>query len=269
MNPAACGRKLMKSGKKQEERLKWPLQKVLTALEKHEVQYLLIGGQAVVAYGASQFTRDADFWVNPTKKNIQSLRKALKELDATRRFLPPLQLRYLKKGHGVHFRISHEGNTFLIDILGKPPRVKSFSAAAKETSLVKWHSLDVPVLDIRRLVETKKTNRDRDYLVIQRLTDEVYRSVKRSVRLRKNALRWLLGNLRTPKYIKDVVRHWEKAAEISRKSGRHAVVLALNNAGDMEIQKALDHEKECLKRKNIEYWKPFIAELRKLKRRVP
>lgn len=108
----------MISEKKRKATASGPFGVVLAAFNKHNVQYIVIGGQAVIAYGAAQFTRDADFWVNPTKTNLVHLRRALKELKATLRFLPPLKLSYQKKEHGVHFQLKCEGREFLIDILG-------------------------------------------------------------------------------------------------------------------------------------------------------
>jgi len=68
------------------------LKTVLSIFHRNQVQFILLGGQAVVAYGASQFTRDADFWIIPTEKNGVALKKALKSLQAKQRFLPPLEI---------------------------------------------------------------------------------------------------------------------------------------------------------------------------------
>ncbi len=221
----------------------------------------------MVAYGASQFTRDADFWVNPTAKNLNALQTALRELKARPRFLPPMELAYLQKGHGVHFRFRHEGRDFLIDLLGKPPRVfSSFGVAAREAARVSWHGLSVPILDIPRLVDTKKTNRDRDYPVIEKLADLVFENARSSPRLRKQVLPWLLSALRNPKHLRFVIERWGGMQEAG-KSERKAVALALQNAGDEVIQRALDEEKETLKKANLSYWKPFLEELRKLRKR--
>ena len=37
-----------------------PILKVLSTLTSHEVQYLPLGGQACVLYGAAEFSRDTD-----------------------------------------------------------------------------------------------------------------------------------------------------------------------------------------------------------------
>jgi hypothetical protein len=51
--------------------------RVLDALEKQKVQYILVGGVAVILHGIERFTRDMDIFVKMDDKNIGRLRKAL------------------------------------------------------------------------------------------------------------------------------------------------------------------------------------------------
>jgi hypothetical protein len=39
------------------------------SLDAHRVEYLLVGGQAVVAHGYPRLTKDLDLWVRPTADN--------------------------------------------------------------------------------------------------------------------------------------------------------------------------------------------------------
>jgi hypothetical protein len=55
-----------------------PIVKVLSTLTTHQVQYLLMGGQACVLYGAAQFSRDTDVAISPA--------------------VPPFELDYLRLG---------------------------------------------------------------------------------------------------------------------------------------------------------------------------
>ncbi len=54
--------------------------KVLAALEKHKVDYILIGGYAVALYGIPRATNDIDIFVKPEEDNFKNLRAALKEV---------------------------------------------------------------------------------------------------------------------------------------------------------------------------------------------
>lgn len=48
-------------------------------LNANKVQYLVVGGYAVGAYGYPRYTGDIDFWINPTKQNAEKLIHALKQ----------------------------------------------------------------------------------------------------------------------------------------------------------------------------------------------
>jgi len=51
--------------------------KVLKAMEDEGVDYILIGGFAVILHGLPRFTVDMDFFVKMAENNIQKLRRAL------------------------------------------------------------------------------------------------------------------------------------------------------------------------------------------------
>jgi hypothetical protein len=46
-------------------------------LNKHRVEYLVVGGYAVAMYGHPRFTGDIDFWVNPNKINAKKIINSL------------------------------------------------------------------------------------------------------------------------------------------------------------------------------------------------
>ena len=51
--------------------------KVLKAMEDEGVDYILIGGFAVILHGLPRFTMDMDFFIQMVEKNVHKLRKAL------------------------------------------------------------------------------------------------------------------------------------------------------------------------------------------------
>jgi len=51
-------------------------QDFLKALNANEVEYMLIGGYAVIAHGYHRTTGDMDIWVNKTSENYQKLLSA-------------------------------------------------------------------------------------------------------------------------------------------------------------------------------------------------
>ena len=59
--------------------MKETLVEISALLNKHEVDYLLIGGIAVVFHGYTRSTADLDFWYDPTISNFQKITNAVKE----------------------------------------------------------------------------------------------------------------------------------------------------------------------------------------------
>ena len=52
--------------------------KVLKALYENDVEYILIGGVALILHGMERLTRDVDLFIKMTPENIHNLRNALK-----------------------------------------------------------------------------------------------------------------------------------------------------------------------------------------------
>lgn len=56
--------------------------RIFEALQRHEVEYLTIGGVAVNVHGHVRNTRDMDILIEWTKENMRRLAAALGDLDA-------------------------------------------------------------------------------------------------------------------------------------------------------------------------------------------
>ncbi len=56
------------------------LRRILAALEREGVRYVLVGSMAMAAQGIVRATRDADFFVAPDEDNVARLRRALKSV---------------------------------------------------------------------------------------------------------------------------------------------------------------------------------------------
>ena len=66
-----------------------------------------MGGQACVFYGAAEFSRDTDFAILADAANLVRLRSALADLQADVVAVPPFELKYLRRGHAIHFRCQY------------------------------------------------------------------------------------------------------------------------------------------------------------------
>ena len=79
--------------------------RVLSTIQTFDVPALLMGGQACVLYGAAEYSRDLDLAVLATPDALPKLTAALVELHATVIDVPSFDVRYLERGHAVHFNV--------------------------------------------------------------------------------------------------------------------------------------------------------------------
>src|SRR5881397_2611253 len=97
-----------------------PIRKVLSSMRAHRVRALLMGGQACVFYGAAEFSRDTDFAILADAANLARLRRALADLRAELIAVPPFEMKYLRRGHALHFRCQHpEALRMRVDVMSK------------------------------------------------------------------------------------------------------------------------------------------------------
>jgi hypothetical protein len=55
---------------------------LLQLLNNFHVEFLIVGGFAVMKYGEPRYTKDLDLWVNNAKENSERVVSALKEFGA-------------------------------------------------------------------------------------------------------------------------------------------------------------------------------------------
>lgn len=58
------------------------IDRILTTLERHQVDYLLVGGVAAIAHGALRPTGDLDCLARRSEENLERLATAMRELNA-------------------------------------------------------------------------------------------------------------------------------------------------------------------------------------------
>ena len=105
-----------------------PIRKVLSSMRAHRVRALLMGGQACVFYGAAEFSRDTDLAIVADAVNLARLRKALGELQAVPIAVPSFAVKFLRRGHAIHFRCQHpEALRMRVDVMSKMRGVDSFA----------------------------------------------------------------------------------------------------------------------------------------------
>ncbi|MBI4821016.1 MAG: hypothetical protein HY791_32450 [Deltaproteobacteria bacterium] len=238
------------------------------ALERRGVRYLLISGQASVIYGAAAFSEDVDLWVQPTAASVAGLVESLRDVAARiHKLTPALTVRNMRFGHGFHFRIPGRPLATYLDIMGRPPRVKSFEAASRRASKLETDWGVIPVVRIEELVELKKTRRMADYDVISRLV----RIRLEQGRVTLRTLRWALDNSFRVEDVLAILSDDPRGRQIAARSRRAwvAKLASCKAPGAADLDRAQDQlalELAQIQRSDVKYWSPVIEELKEMRR---
>jgi hypothetical protein len=223
-----------------------------------------MGGQACVFYGAAQFSKDVDLALLASEENFSRLRNALGELNAQRIAVPPFDPALLARGHAVHFRCHGGGADGLrVDVMTRLRDLPDFVVLWGRRATIRSEDGECfELLSVEDLVQAKKTQREKDWPVIDALVEGHYRALGSEPTPERIAF-WL-GESRTPERLIGLVqRHPSEArAQFSRRPLLH---LAL--AGESEaLRSALDAEARAEQAKDRAYWAPLKAELEVFRR---
>lgn len=169
------------------------MRELFRAFDREQLEYLLIGGQAAIIYGAADFTQDVDIWIRPDVTNFRKLLRALASCRAhIHKLTPPLTLHWARRGHGFHFIVPVLRSRVPVDVMARPPRVGRFDVARKRARIEDTDWGRLRVVGEEDLVLLKRTNRPQDYAVISRL------AILRMAKVDKPArplLRWAAANV--------------------------------------------------------------------------
>jgi len=232
-------------------------------MREHRVRALLMGGQACVFYGAAEFSRDTDFAILADAANLARLRKALAELQAELIAVPPFAIRYLRRGHAIHFRCQHpEALRMRVDVMSRMRGVDAFAKLwQRRTTLQIPGGEKCDLLSLPDLVQAKKTQRDKDWPMIRRLVEAHYFENQRKPTPAQ--IRFRFQELRTPELLVELAVRYPA---ICRRWVEQRPLLAHAQSGKMtELEQALLAEETAERRRDKEYWLPLRRELEKLR----
>lgn len=140
---------------------------VFQALSDESVEYVLVGGLAATAHGASLVTFDIDVCFRRERGNCERLARALGLLDAE--IFPPRQEpilitpELLETHRLVHLR-TRAGR---VDLLAEIPGLGTYDDLFAETTRIGIFGLSIPVLTLDQLIRAKSAlgqPKDRQHL---------------------------------------------------------------------------------------------------------
>jgi hypothetical protein len=148
---------------------------MLAALDKHGVDFLLVGGLAVIARGYSRLTLDLDILPSPAARNMARLADALKELDAVavgaKEERLPLDLRHPESlAVGNYFLETNHGALDLVN--GPRPDIKRYTKLERNASVLTVSGHEIKVISKDDLIAMKReAGRPKDLSDIAALTE--------------------------------------------------------------------------------------------------
>jgi len=125
-------------------------QDLLTIFNSHKIEYLLVGGYAVISYGHVRATKDFDVWVLGTEDNAARVTEAIREFGfdvpglATDTFTSGVRTKVIQMGVAPN----------RIEILTAIDGV-SFVDCYPRRVTVDWDGLEVPVISRDDLLANK------------------------------------------------------------------------------------------------------------------
>ena len=140
-------------------------QELLIALLHHDVDFIIIGGYAVIFHGYHRTTGDMDIWLNPENDNKWKLIKALEVFGIEHHALQELATLDFQQHHVFHIGVEPEKIEFLTHINGV-----LFDKANRIKIIADIDELKIPFLHFNHLILSKiNTGRLKDQADIEEL----------------------------------------------------------------------------------------------------
>lgn len=231
-------------------------------MQRHGVRCLLMGGQACVFYGAAEFSRDVNLAVLAESENLSRLQAALDELNASLIAVPSFEARHLHQGLAVHFRCQAPGvEGMRIDLMTVMRGVDPFPLLWERRTVIAIDGGEVNLLSLPDLVRAKKTQRAKDWPMIQRLIEAHWFQSRTSPT--PDRIRFWLSECRTPEILIQMTNRF--AAEATElQPVRPLLVAALR--GDLQaVEFLLEQERQTEIAADKAYWVPLRQELERLR----
>ena len=142
---------------------------LLERLIRGRVDFVIVGGFAAVAHGASLVTQDIDICCDFAAKNILRLQAALADLHPVHRMTPKrLSLQLTKESYRGLKNLYLETDLGQLDCLGEILGVGTYNEAKKRSVTINLAGGRCRVLNIEALIESKEAMgrpRDREAIV--------------------------------------------------------------------------------------------------------
>jgi hypothetical protein len=203
-------------------------------------------------------SKDGDWMVREEEEAFNHVIHVLNNYGAIYRFGAPLDIRWMSQGWIAHFEFKYKKLRVRTDFFSKPPRI-----SLKDCQRI-WNeqeNREIPFLDPSDLAELKKTNREKDYVIIGELA-RIMPTIEKQLLYSRSAL--------------DLIRLANEYPELIYKCSEKRPLLAKIQSSERDkLEQALDAERREMIHQNEkrllcyinalkiwqEYWTQFIKKL--------
>ena len=142
---------------------------ILRQLNDHQVDYVVIGGLAMIAHGSAYVTKDADFCYSRTPANLDAVVRAFGPLHPYLRGVPPglpfhLDIPTLQAG--LNFTLVTDLGD--VDLLGEVSGLGNYDRVLAQSETRDVYGLKVRILSLDGLIAAKRAAgrlKDRNHLL--------------------------------------------------------------------------------------------------------
>lgn len=123
----------------------------VSLLNKHDIEYLIVGGYAVGVHGHPRYTGDLDVWINPTMENAKKMVDVLDDFGFSSFNLTEAD--FVQAGNVIQMGYP----PFRIDILTKIDGVE-FADCYPNRTVIQYDEVTLNIIGINELRKNKQSS---------------------------------------------------------------------------------------------------------------
>jgi hypothetical protein len=189
---------------------------------------IISSGQAVVLHRLAVASKDGDWIVREDDEALKHILQVLDMFGARYRFGAPFDKKWLAGGWSSHFEFMKESLRVRTDFVSRPPRI---SAEGLSRIWVESGERNPPFIGLEDLADLKKTNREKDYVIIGELA-------------RKMAA--LENRIRYSRSAREIVGYYKQNAELVSRLMQERGIAPDSLKSVEALETALDVERRVL-----------------------
>jgi len=133
--------------------------RILEDLNAAGVEYVLIGGIALIRHGVVRATRDIDAVFDPSEENVDRIRDLIGRWDATRPDGSPIRIEEVGPDRTIHLATPHGD----VDLLSEKVAAIPYAGLKQRADVKRVDGVPAPICSLADLVALKRAaGRERD-----------------------------------------------------------------------------------------------------------